>query len=339
MRKTCLFLFALWVVATASPRPGAALDEQFSTPERLMQWTFTYRSHAQPLRVPKAVRAMLELGLLRDEEKTGFFVGFIAGVLNHNPQRASWLIAHMLPMPPKEQAVIVKAIAYSGLSDWPVLLQKFAPRLSERKRLIDDFLSGREPTLLESPWDPGPPIIYTLWGFFVATGDYEPVKRIISALPWSGKPDVGAFTWKGFLASIGWTDDDSRQIVLERLIIGSTAKWTLVSYAEHHRDLLDLYRAELATRPEKVTRPLKEVIEAAERFEAERVRKEELALVEEMKMRLGGPGSQGSRAAYAGGVGIATACVVAGALGHEEIAVPCVVTGAIYTGLVKLMGR
>lgn len=316
-----------------------ALAPEFSTSERLMQWTFTYLSHPEPQRVPAAVHAMYRLGLLRDEEKTGFFIGFIAGVLARNPDQAERLVAQMLPLPPKEQAVVVKAIAYSGLNDWPVLMRKFADDMPERQKLIEAYLSGAEPTLMTVPWDAGPPVVYTLWGYYVATGYYEPVKRIISTLAWSKRDDGKDFSWRGVMAAVGFGDDGADQIALERLIVGSTAKWTLVSYAEHHRDLLALYRVEQLYRPEKVTVPLQEVLEAAEAFEAERVRKTELAAIEDAKRAIAARGSSGSRAAYAGSVGIATACVVAGATGHPEIAVPCVVTGAVYAGAMKLISN
>lgn len=335
MRTVIAGVAALLLIACS--QPAAALEEQFSTPERLMQWTFTYRSHPDLDHVPAAVRAMRELGLLRDEEKTGFFIGFIAGVIGANPGKAEWLVGKILPMPPKEQGVVVKAIAYSGLPDWPVLLTRFGKRMPERKLLIDDFLSGREPTLLKADWDQGPTLLYTMWGYYVGTGYYAPVRRIIEALRWSASKDEeeeSGWSWGSILSSVGWSREE---VDLDKLSIGSTAKWTLVSYAEHHRDLLDLYRVEILYQPPEVARPLKEVLAAAEAFEAERVRKEENTLMEEAKRKALVSGVSPSRGAYAGSVGIATACVIAGATGHPEIAIPCVVTGALYSGAMKLM--
>jgi hypothetical protein len=43
-----------------------------------------------------------------------------------------------------------------------------------------------------------------------------------------------------------------------------------------------------------------------------------------------------TKGATAGSIAIATGCVAATALGQPEIAIPCVIGGALYTGAVKL---
>ena len=79
-----------------------------------MDWVTNYRKHPNPSRVPAAVHAMLDFGLFGDEEKEWFCIGFIAGVLGTNPKDGPALIPQMFPLPDKEQAVIIRAIAYSG---------------------------------------------------------------------------------------------------------------------------------------------------------------------------------------------------------------------------------
>ena len=54
----------------------------------------------------------------KDAETSGPYIGFIAGVLGGNPDRAEDLIAKMLPIAPADHWVLVRAIAYSGLPDW-----------------------------------------------------------------------------------------------------------------------------------------------------------------------------------------------------------------------------
>ena len=80
--------------------------------------------------------------LFEDEEQRWFCAGFIAGVLGTNPNDGPGLIPKMFPMPPKEQEVIIRAIAYSGRPDWKDLLIKNADKMPLRKPLIDDFLKG-----------------------------------------------------------------------------------------------------------------------------------------------------------------------------------------------------
>jgi hypothetical protein len=91
--------------AASSPAQASPdLQGSFTTAERLMDWISNYRKHPNPSRVPAAVHAMEDYGLLRDEEKAWFSTGFIAGVLGSNPKDGPALIPRMFPLPDKEQA-------------------------------------------------------------------------------------------------------------------------------------------------------------------------------------------------------------------------------------------
>jgi hypothetical protein len=314
--------------AQAAPEPQGS----FTTAERLMDWISTYRKHPNPSRVPAAVHAMQAFGLLGDEEKAWFCTGFIAGVLGSNPKDGPGLIPRMFPLPDKEQAVIIRAIVYSGRPDWRDLLEKNSSRMPLRRPLIDDFLQGKRPTLMELPLvDGGTPGIYALWGYYVATGQHEPVVRIIQALQWSRNKDDHSFSFKKMFS--GWGGDAS---AVEKISTGGTAKWTLASYAERDRDLLNLYRAESERQPEKIAKPLKDVIAAAEAFESETIRKDQFGAIEDAQKQQMSNEAGMSKGATAGSIAIATGCVAATALGQPEIAIPCVIGGALYTGAVKL---
>ena len=321
-------------MSMAPDQPQAAAEQQgaFSSPEKLMDWVTTYRKHPSPSRVPAAVHAMLDYGLLADEEKEWFCIGFIAGVLGTNPKDGPALIPRMFPMPDKEQAVIIRAIAYSERPDWRELLEKNSARMPLRRPLIDDFLQGRRPTLMQLPLaEGGSPGVYALWGYYVATGQHEPVVRIMQALQWSRNKDDSSFSFKKIFS--GWGNDPS---ALEKITTGGTAKWTLASYAERDRDLLNLYRAEATRQPETIAKPLNDVIAAAEAFESETVRKDQFgAIADAQKAQMTNEAGM-TKGATAGSIAIATGCVAATALGQPEIAIPCVIGGALYTGAVKL---
>jgi hypothetical protein len=311
-----------------APEPQGA----FTSAERLMDWVSNYRNHKTPSRVPAAVHAMRQYGLFGDEEKAWFCTGFIAGVLGSNPKDGPALIPRMFPMPDKEQAVIIRAIAYSGRPDWRDLLEKNAAKMPLRRPLIDDFLAGKRPTLMELPLDHGgSPGIYALWGYYVATGQYEPVVRIMEALRWSKNKDDSGFSFRKIFS--GWGSDAS---ALEKITTGGTAKWTLASYAERDRELLKLYHAEQARQPKEIATPLKDVIAAAEIFESEKIRKDQFGAIEDAQRTQMTNAAGMSKGATAGSIAIATGCVAASALGQAYIAVPCVIGGALYTGAVKL---
>jgi hypothetical protein len=275
---------------------------------------------------------MKDFGLFGDEEKQWFCIGFIAGVLGSNPKDGPGLVVKMFPMPPKEQAVIIRAIAYSGRPDWKELLEKNASRMPLRKPLIDDFLQGKRPTLMHLPLaDGGSPGIYALWGYYVATGQHEPVVRIMQALQWSKSKKDSGFSWRKVFT--GWGGDANN---VEKITTGGTAKWTLASYAERDRDLIALYRAEAQHQPEDIAEPLQDVIKAAEDFESEKIRKDQFGAIENAQRAALSADAGMSKGATAGSIAIATGCVAATALGQAEIALPCVLGGALYTGAAKL---
>jgi hypothetical protein len=301
--------------AAVAQSATAAKNDRFASHERILQWIDGYRSEPDPERVPEAVQAMSRLGLLKDLDTAGVFIGFVAGVLGDNQLKAESLVARMFPMPPEDQAIIIKAIAYSGLPDWKELLGKFVERMPARKVLIDQYLHGKAKVLKDLPLDSGPAPIDTLWGYYFATESFEPVLRIMTALPWSeDKSDVN------------------------KLTIGSMAKWTLASNAARDKGLLDLCRAELKHQPKKVAGPLKDVAEAAEAYETGRIRKEALAAIEELKRRGPSKSTAWAWAAQAGSTAIAVGCVVASATGHVELGLPCIITGALSSAATKLLG-
>ena len=257
-------LLALFLMLLAGPSSAAKqqLNDPFGTQEQILQWINDYRLEPQPNRLPAAVKAMARLGLFRDQDTAGMFVGFMAGVLGSNPKSAEKLVTGMFPMPPEDQAAIIKAIAYSGLPNWQQLMGKFVERMPARKTLIDSYLTGKAPVLHNLPLESGPAPVDTLWGYYFATGSFEPVYRIVGALMWSS--------------------DKSN---LDRLTIGSVAKWTLANNASRDRDLLDFLRQEQgrANHPKQVREALKEIIVAAETFETGKIRKDALAAIEEVK--------------------------------------------------------
>ncbi len=81
---------------------------------------------------------------------------------------------------------------------------------------------------------------------------------------------------------------------------------------------------------------MKDVIEAAEIFESEKIRKDQFGAIEDAQKAQMTNEAGMSKGATAGSIAIATGCVAASALGQAYIALPCVLGGALYTGAVKL---
>ena len=103
-----------------SPPPEQQRQQQQPPPQQLtaqtiLKWINSYREKPEPEKVPEVVKAMSAIGLFKELEQAGVYQGFISGVIAANPEIAEKLIAEMFPLPPEDQVVIVRAIAYSGL--------------------------------------------------------------------------------------------------------------------------------------------------------------------------------------------------------------------------------
>ena len=313
MRSICIAIM-LGFLGTAIAADAAPPKNPFASPQHVLKWVNGYRAKPEPDKLPDAVRAMSTMGLFRDLEAGGVYIGFMAGVLGANPAKAEALIAKMFPMPPEDQVAIIRAIAYSELPEWKALLEKFVERMPARKVLIQHHLFGKAPTLKTLPLDQSPAALDVLWGYYFASGSTEPIARIVTVLAWS---------------------KDANNV--EKLTIGSMAKWTLANNAQQNIDLLDYLKREMNRQPKEVVRELREVIEAAETFETSRLRKDAVAAIEDLKRK--GPASARNANFWgqAGQTALALGCVVAGALGHVEVGIPCIVSGAVSSAALKFL--
>ena len=301
----------------------------------MLKWINAYRGKPAPDGLPILVRALSDLQAFKDAETCGAYIGFIAGVLGANPDRATELVAKMLPIAPADHWVLVRAIAYSGLPDWKEVLATFVDRMPTRRAMIDKYLDGKLPTLdqiayrTEKPGvidkikevlkidndrkkevaiEPSPELIDVLWGYYLATGAYQPIGRMIKLLP---------------LAN----DKDS----VDNLTTGSAAKFTLASNAVRDLHLLAMLKRAVKKQPKEVAAVLNDVIDTAETVDTARMRKESLAAIEELKQK--GPNSKRDLTGL-GQIGqgaLAMGCVVAAATGQIELGIPCVIGGAAYS--------
>ena len=326
------FVIALSVIgapAAAVPlKPG-----QFASREAVLGWINGYRLHRDPAHVPDAVRAMSQLGIFKDSENAGPFVGFIAGVLHDNPAQADRLLDRMLPLPPEDQWALVQAIAYSQMPGWKELLYRNRARFPGRQLMVRKYLMGELPTLAQAGFTqspgafakvgsfiglgsddkkpvvlmPTPALLDTLWGHYFATGAFNP-----------GISDI--------IALASWAKDRND---IDRLTLGGMAKYTLAANAARDAKLLAMLKSVAKYYPKDVRAELDEVTLAAETMDLARLRKDALASIDELKRK--GPGYKRDVSMW-GQIGqgaLALGCIGAAAAGQVEFGIPCVVTGAM----------
>jgi hypothetical protein len=287
------------------------------------------------------MRGLARLGLLRDPESSGVFVGFLAGVLAANPDRTEEIVARLFPFPAEQQWAIVRAIGYSGLPEWQELMTRLGERMPTRRVMIEKFVSGKLPTLDQAPiekdptfgdrfrrdfklakyfvkpsgevaLDLTPDLLDTLWGYYFATGSYKPLARIIVMLRWSHERDV-----------------------IEKLTLGSMAKYTLAVNAARNADLLAQLKRVEPRQPANVKPILTKVIEAAETAETGRLRNEAMAAIEDLKRK--GPGYRRDISLW-GQVGegaLAVSCIALAVAGQVEFGVPCVIGGVATSAALR----
>ncbi|MGI9405946.1 MAG: hypothetical protein ACR2O4_06205, partial [Hyphomicrobiaceae bacterium] len=315
-RLLIAFAFCLTLLCGTSGGHAAQPAEplSFNAPQGLVDWITAYRHAPEPARVPEAVQAMSRLGLFKDSQSAAFYIGFIAGVIGGNQVHAPQIVDDLFPLPPSEQAVIIKAIAYSGLPGWKELLQRFIGHMPARKVLIRKYLFEDGKTLADVPLDNGNAVVDTLWGYYFATGSYVPVLRIMDALEWTAEKEN-----------------------TKRIVIGNMAMVTLASNGARDENLLSLYHVQIPYRRKAAIEPLRQVVNSIETFETHKIREQAQQAIRDAQSR--GPAPKTSKWGTASRIGqtvLSVGCVVAGALGHPEVAAPCIITGALYSGATNL---
>lgn len=309
----CLALaWALFAATQAAAKPPGR--PPFANAQAVLKWINGYRAKPEPERLPDAVHTLAALAVFRDLESSGVYIGFMAGVLSETPTKAQSLVLRMFPMAPEDQVVIVRAIAYSGLENWKDLLRAVAERMPARQVLITRHLDDKLPTLEKLALEGQPWALDAHWGYYFATGKVAVVGRVVDALAWV---------------------KDGNDV--DKLTMGSMAKWTLANNALHDKQLLDHLKAEAGRRPKPIKTQIEEVVEAVETYEMGKIRKEAAAAIEELRRK--GPESTRKLTFWgqAGQTALALGCVVAGVLGHPEVAVPCVIGGAASSAALRLL--
>jgi hypothetical protein len=344
MRYAAFLAASLWLIAPADAAVTPEIDPSASL-NVVQQWIYHYRAKPDYTHVPAAVRVLFHAQTFKEPENSGIYLGFIAGAIGSNPAKAEQLVNSFFPVPAEDEWVIVRAIAFSGLPDWRNLLRRVALKMPGRKVMIDSYLAGTLPTLANIPLEEEKPgmldklrgvftknpfakddrklkmaqtfagnqdLLDTLWGYYFATGSHLPILRIRQMLPWSKNRDT-----------------------IDKLTVGSMARYTLASYAVRDAGLRDFLRSELPNQPDAIKVPLGEVIEAADTVQLGAVRKDALAAVDELKAK----GSDARRNLdFWGQLGVgavALGCVSAAALGQVAIGIPCVIGGSASQGLLS----
>ena len=230
-----LIWFALVLPASAQSA------EAFDNPEAFGAWVTYYYRSPEPSKVADALLFASTSGFFKDGKASPPFFGFLAGWFAQNWPLAESVVERLTALPPDDQPVLVLGLWYSATPDSKALLAKYVSRMPAQEKLVAQLSRTTQPQITDIPLEQGPWVLDALWGNFMATGSDAPIVRLLSALPWA--------TVKGDIP---------------RLLVGGSARWSLISNAVQHPRVLEICRAQLSRQPENVATPLAEVIREAE---------------------------------------------------------------------------
>src|SRR5699024_11112133 len=132
-----------------------------------------------------------------------------------------------------------------------------------RSYTIDKITGSTPPKVVALT--PTPEVLDTYWGVYFATATYRTISRIIDMAAWS-------------------KDNDS----VQKLTLGSMAKYTLASNATRDAALLAMLKRAKTYQPKPVVAILDDVIEAAETAEVAHLHRAALAAIADLQRK--GPG-------------------------------------------------
>src|SRR6201998_1762405 len=168
----------------------------------VQQWIYNYRAKPDYAHVPAAVRVLFQPQSFKEPENAGIYLGFIAGAIGSNPAKAEQLVDSLFPVPPEDEWVIVRAIAYSGLPDWRNLLRRIEPKMSGRRVMIDAYLSAKLPTLWDIPLEqPKPGTFDKLRAAFTKNPFKKEEKKLDTTLSYAGNQDLLDNLWGYYFAT------------------------------------------------------------------------------------------------------------------------------------------
>jgi hypothetical protein len=157
--------------SAASPGNGPRAASSNERDTGLPDWMTSYYQNPHPDHFVTEVRQLSQRGILSAPVTTAF----LGRVLAQNPAKIPEWMAALADLPDGDKEVLHKAIWLSGTDAGKAYL---------KDQGLADLLNDPSPDLLKEEID-SPSTLDMLWGYYFATGDEAPVRRIVSALNYS----------------------------------------------------------------------------------------------------------------------------------------------------------
>jgi hypothetical protein len=217
-------------------------ETEFKSQKYFSKWLTYYYLNPEPENIVQAVNYISENGFLQNGKTYPPIFGFLAGVFKNNPSKVSSWVDNLSSLEDSSYGVVVLGLWYANLSDSKEKVYAMLEKRPALKKQFNYLYQGSPMEIRKIPLEQGPWVLDALWGNFMATGNTEPVARIIEALPWL---DV-----KG---------------EINKLLVAGAAQWSLTSNAEQHKKVMAICENEIKIQPPAVQEKLRSVIAEAKK--------------------------------------------------------------------------
>lgn len=176
---------ALLALLVTGPNVGEAqthLRSLVLTPDVIGSILQNYYRAPMAEQLPAIVQAAVTQGMTEDRAKRLSLIAFMAGVIADDAKQIDRLAAMYAKLPGNHHAQLVRAILYSGRSDWKDQLERLKAAWPDKAAEIDTLSARGARAVYTLQRDGQPEVLDMNWAFFGATGRREPIVAIVEAL-------------------------------------------------------------------------------------------------------------------------------------------------------------
>lgn len=210
----------------------------FDSEQEFNEWCMAYYRAPEPSLVPKAIGYAGSSGLIQDPAFREPLVAFFSTVIQREPQYVEDWIRNLGAGETDLREFLMECLWRA--EEEAMLNDMEMDASGEELRFVQRLYDQRRPEILADPLSTAGHLD-ALWAVFFATGDPEPVSKIIDAL--------------------SWTDEVED---LDRLLLGTVAQWSLTANAKEHPRVADICRKELPNRNGVIREKLEQVLDEAQ---------------------------------------------------------------------------
>lgn len=175
-------LMTLWLAPSDVVYAQTHLRGTNYTPEIIAGVFQNYYRAPMPEKIHEVVQAALVQGVAETRPKRLALIAFMAGLIAADTKHIERLAPVFVHMPGEHPERLVRAILYSGRTDWQEQLTRLKALWPSRVEMIDGLAQRGARAVYSLKRDGQPEVLDMNWAFFGATGWKEPVLAVIDIL-------------------------------------------------------------------------------------------------------------------------------------------------------------